>query len=178
MASRRPLTFILLGLLICVGCKKPAPTPTPPPTLQSTMFNPTEEQPRLPSIRVWLGDQELITEIARSPVQVQTGMMFREVMRTNEAMIFVFADANYRSFYMRNTRIPLSCAYIDPSGTVLEIYDMKPLDETPIPSKSDNIQYVLEVNQGWFAQHKIGPGTSLRTELGTLADTFFSRPKP
>jgi uncharacterized membrane protein (UPF0127 family) len=76
---------------------------------------------------------------------------------------------------MRNTRVPLSCAYIDPQGAILEIHHLVPLDETPVESKADNIQYVLETRQGWFERHNVNVGSNIRTEKGPLLDTFFKR---
>ncbi len=176
MTWSRVLSLVIVGVCFCAGCKKaglsaPAQTPAPNPP-PGTLYM-TNAQPKLPTIKLWLGAQELNTEVARNPIQIFTGMMFREKMAENEAMLFVFPGPDYRSFYMRNTRVPLSCAYIDPHGTILEIYDMKPLDETPIPSISDQIQYVLEVPQGWFKRNKVEAGASVRTEAGTLPDTFF-----
>jgi hypothetical protein len=119
-------------------------------------------------VKVWLGSQELEAEVAREPVEVATGMMFRTNMAANEAMLFLLPARQQASFYMRNTVIPLSCSYMDDEGAILEIHDMKPKDETPILSASSNIQFVLEVNQGWFEKKHIGPGTLVRTEKGTL----------
>ena len=73
---------------------------------------------------------------------------------------------------MKNTYVPLSCAYIDPEGVILEIYDMTPLDENPILSKSNDIRYVLEVKQGWFEKNGITPGTLICTERGSLLEVF------
>lgn len=135
--------------------------------------SPTEAQPKLRMIKLWLGPEELVTEIAASEKEIMTGMMFRTKMAENEGMIFIFAGPRQVAFWMRNTLIPLSCAYIDPEGVILEEHDMKPKDETPIPAASNRIQYVLEVNQGWFQRHNIAVGTQIRTERGTLAETFF-----
>ena len=76
---------------------------------------------------------------------------------------------------MRNTVIPLSAAYIDPEGTILELHDLKPLEETPVEAGSDNIQFVLETPQGWFKKNNIGVGTVIRTERGSLQETFFRK---
>jgi uncharacterized membrane protein (UPF0127 family) len=102
-------------------------------------------------------------------------MMFRKEMNENEAMLFVFAQPYQASFYMRNTLIPLSCAYIDTEGQILEIHDLKPMDETPIEAASANVRYVLETKQGWFERNKIGVGTLVRAETGSLTETFFGR---
>ena len=135
--------------------------------------SPTEAQPKLRTIKLWVGQEELITEVAVKPREIQTGMMHRKSMEENEAMLFVMPYVHQASFWMKNTLVPLSCGYIDPEGNLLEMYDMKPLDETPIPAKSNRIQYVLEVKQGWFQRHNIQPGAKVRTEAGTLQQTFF-----
>ena len=133
-------------------------------------------QPKLPTVKLWVGTNEISAEIARTPVQIATGMMWRTNMAEMEGMLFVFPAANDVAFYMRNTLLPLSCAYIDPQGTVLELHDMTPLDETPIPSKSQNVQFVLEMNQGWFERNNVRPGMLIRSEHGALYDTFL-RPR-
>ena len=71
--------------------------------------------------------------------------------------------------------MPLSCAYLDSEGIIRELHDMKPLDETPISARTDTIQYVLEVNPGWFQRYHVATGALVRTEHGSLRDTFFSR---
>ena len=170
----------MASFILCCGCNKPAVPASSEkktsPEMQSVFYL-DHAQPKLHTIKLWLGAQELIAECATNNIQRNTGMMYREQMAENEAMLFVFPAPMEMAFYMRNTRIPLSCAYIDSEGVIQEIYDMKPLEETPISSVSDKIQYVLEVRQGWFGRNKISPGTSVRTELGTLNETFFGRRK-
>lgn len=73
-------------------------------------------------------------------------------------MLFIFEQPEKASFWMKNTKIPLSIAYIDSAGKILEIKSMNPLDETLVLSKSDQVAYALEVNQGWFARHGISSG--------------------
>jgi uncharacterized membrane protein (UPF0127 family) len=134
-----------------------------------------QAQPKLKTLKLWLGPEEMITEIAMSMHEITNGMMFRTEMAENEGMLFVFNGPHQSSFWMKNTLLPLSCAYIDPDGVILEIHDMKPKDETPITAATARVQYVLEVKQGWFERHKINVGTQARTERGTLAETFFGR---
>jgi uncharacterized protein len=124
---------------------------------------------------LWMGAKEVVAELALTPVQVATGMMFRKDMGEDEGMLFVFGQPHRTSFYMKNTLIPLTCAYIDSEGVVTEIHDLEPKNETPVPAKSDKIQYVLEMNRGWFDKNKIGVGTVVRTEHGTLPETFFKK---
>jgi hypothetical protein len=97
-----------------------------------------------------------------------TGMMFRTNMSPNEAMLFLLPVPQQASFYMRNTLLPLSCAYINEEGTILEIHDMKPRDERLILSAATNIRFVLEVNRGWFETNHVGLGTLIGTEKGRL----------
>ena len=130
-------------------------------------------QPRLPTAKIWLGDQELIAEVARRPVEIATGMMFRTNMTDSEGMLFVFPDAAERSFYMRNCAVALSAGYIDEDGVIVETIDMQPFNETGIPSAANNIQFVLEVPQGWFQRHNVRTGSVIRTEHGDLQHTFF-----
>lgn len=132
-------------------------------------------QPKLATIKLWLGAQEITAEQALTVPQITAGMMFREEMGEKEGMLFVFGEPHRASFWMRNTVLPLSCAYLDPDGVILEIHDMKPLDESPIEANSDRVQYVLETRQGWFQRNGIGPGTVVRTERGTLRETYFGR---
>jgi uncharacterized membrane protein (UPF0127 family) len=108
--------------------------------------------------------------------EVATGMMFRTNMLENEGMLFVFAQPRRISFYMKNTIVPLSAAYIDPEGAILEIHDLHPREERPVEASNDNIQYVLEVPQGWFKRHNVTTGAVIRSQYGTLRQTFrFSR---
>lgn len=174
---------LLAGL---VGCGKPTNAPTPAggaanggvtPMIDPVYGHLTYAQPKLPTVKVWVGSEELIAEIARTDLQIATGMMFRTNMAENEAMIFVFSPARIgpKDFYMRNCVVPLSAAYIAPDGTIAEIVDLQPGNETPVKSQSSNLQFVLEVPQGWFARHNVRTGMVLRTELGSLQETFFRR---
>jgi uncharacterized protein len=163
-----------LVLLVCLsgawGCRK---SEAPAAEGVSIYEVPTAAQPRLPTLTLWLDDQRLTTEIARQPKEVMTGMMFRTNMPANEGMLFVFDDADRRGFWMKNTFVPLSLAYIDPEGVVRELHDLKPHDTNSVTSDSHRIMYVLEVNQGWFQAHGVKPGAVARTEKGPLKATFF-----
>jgi uncharacterized protein len=102
-------------------------------------------------------------------------MMWRTNMAEMEGMLFIFGEPHRASFWMRNTLLPLSCAYIDSAGVVLELRDMQPRDETGLEAETDRVQYVLEVNQGWFRRHGIDRGAMVRTDRGSLAETFFGK---
>ena len=168
---KRVVALSLLALLAGVACR---PSASAPP-----FAAPAEEagrpQPKLPTLKLWLGPHELVGELATTGQQQQMGMMWRTNMAEMEAMLFVFGAPHRAGFWMKNTLLPLSCAYIDPEGVILEIRDMKPRDETSLTAATDRVQYVLEVNQGWFTRNKVGVGTVLRTERGSLRESFFGR---
>jgi len=171
------LTSIIIGTLFlstaCVESETSVNTKTAKRVPNQAYLD--QAQPKLRTVNLWLGSNELATEIAASQTEIATGMMHRTEMAENEAMIFVFLRPFRASFYMRNTVLPLSCAYIDGNGEILEIRDMKPLDESPIVAASDQVQYVLEVNQGWFKRHNVQPGTIVSGEKGSLQKIFFGR---
>jgi len=100
-------------------------------------------------------------------------MMFRTNLDENAGMLFVFPRPWQAAFWMKNTLVPLSAAYIDPQGAILEIHDLEAQNTNSVVAQSADVQYVLEVNQGWFKRHQIQTGVFLRTERGTLRETFF-----
>ena len=181
---RSTVWIAVLGLPAWAGCSKPTPTatdsPIPAPAAAPAPIVPgelamTNAQPQLPTLKLWLGDAELTVELATTPRQIATGMMFRQDLAETEGMLFVFAYPHRTSFYMRNTTVPLSCAYLDREGVIREIHDLKPLDETPVDAGSNEIQFVLEVKQGWFQRNHAAVGMLVRTEYGSLVETFFRR---
>lgn len=175
--KNRKIQVILVGAILAVLgfwlWQRPlAPSVSP---AASAAWAPTTAQAKLTTTKLWLGSQQLVAEIAREPLEIATGLMFRTTMASDEAMIFVLPMPQQARFYMKNTLIPLSCAYIDGEGVVLEVHNMKPKDETTILSASENVQFVLEVNQGWFEKKQIGPGTLIRTGHGPLSMLLRSR---
>ena len=171
----------LLPGLVIAGCQKEAPAQKQIAVTNAEVASripgwpPTKAQPKLQTTKLFIGKEEVTAELALTPIQVMTGMMFRTNMLENEGMLFVFRDAQPRSFYMKNTKVPLTVAYIDPEGTILELHDLKPLEEAPVFSKSDEIQFVLEMNQGWFSRHDVNTGTVVATQRGSLRQFFGLR---
>ena len=101
-------------------------------------------------------------------------MMFRTNVTDESAMLFVLPEpirAPY-GFWMTNCPVSLSAAYIGPDGVIEEIHHLEKNDSTPVVATNDNIVFVLEVNDGWFARHNINPGTVIRTDKGSLQETF------
>jgi uncharacterized membrane protein (UPF0127 family) len=163
------LVLLVLLALLCASCEKHSGTAAPLPgrQLQPPPL-PTRAQPKLPTTKLWLGNQELISELAMTAESQQAGMMFRTNMAENEAMLFVFAGPHRAGFWMMNTILPLSAGYIDPDGILLEIHDLQPGNTNTVLAASDRIQFVLEVNQGWFQRHNISTGTLIRAQSGPL----------
>lgn len=99
----------------------------------------------------------LSIEVANTPSETATGLMGRNELGKNSGMLFDFKGDTKTAFYMKNTSIPLSIAFIDADGKILGIADMKPFDLTPV-EPHESYRYAIEVNQGWFAEHGIKPG--------------------
>jgi len=167
MKLQLPFTLMLIAAGAACGCSKPPPAVEPPIDLSA----PVEAQPRLPTIQLWLGPERLDAEMALTEQQERTGMMFRTNVPETNAMIFVFATQR-AAFWMKNCPVALSVAYIDPDGVIREIHDLKPEDTNTVFSAEANIHYALETAQGWFERHHIRPGMTVRTERGSLMDTF------
>ncbi len=102
-------------------------------------------------------------EIAVTDEERAQGLMYREELSSGEGMLFVFDRDQIMSFWMKNTIIPLSIAYISSDGIILEIHDMRPQSEAPIMS-SRSARYALEVPQGWYESAGIKTGDKLSLE--------------
>lgn len=112
-----------------------------------------------------IGKKRLHVEIAKTFQQQQLGLMHRTRLGESEGMIFIFEDEDYRSFWMKNTRIDLSIGYFNKNFELVEIIDMKAtsvMDISPpsYPTKK-KAQYAVEVNKGWFTKNKIQIGDRL-----------------
>jgi uncharacterized protein len=118
-------------------------------------------QPRLETIDITAGMHIIKAEVAQSATQQMVGMMFRKEMGANEGMLFANPDASPRCFWMRNTLIPLSIAFIDDDGSIVNIADMQPQSDASHCSAKP-VRFALEVRQGWFAKRGIKAGFKLR----------------
>lgn len=134
---------------------------------------PTQAQPRLATMKLYVGAEELTAEIASRPQEIITGMMFRTNVVDGDSMLFVSPQPHQAAFWMMNCPTPLSCAYIDPEGIIQEIHAMEPFNTNSIQADSHNILFVLETAEGWFDRHNVRTGMLVRTESGSLIETFF-----
>jgi uncharacterized protein len=116
----------------------------------------------LPTTQLKVGNASVEAEIANTPAASERGLMYRQSMPENHGMLFVFDKPRQANFWMKNTRIPLSIAYIDPTGKILEVKAMKPFDENIVPSSTENVGFALEMNEGWFNRHNISPGQAIQ----------------
>ena len=118
-------------------------------------------QPKLPTVQLSAGMHNIVAEVASSPAQRSMGMMMRTEMATHEGMLFVFEAASPQCFWMRNTLLPLSIAFIADDGTIVNMADMQPKSDESHCSRQP-VRYALEMNQGWFAKRGIKAGFRLK----------------
>lgn len=122
---------------------------------------PASPQMNLPRATLRAGMHVLDVQLAQTPQSRQTGLMFRQEMPGHEGMLFVFDYPSTQCFWMRNTWIGLSAAFVADDGTIVNLADMQPRsDQSHCSAKP--VRYVLEMNQGWFAKRQIGAGYKLR----------------
>jgi uncharacterized membrane protein (UPF0127 family) len=118
-------------------------------------------QTNLPSLSLCLGTNSLRVQVAADEPSRELGLMSRTNLSEQEGMLFVFPSPQPVSFWMKDTLLPLSVAYLGVSGRIFEIHDLRPRDETPVPSSSRAVAYALEVPQGWFGRHGLMAGDSV-----------------
>lgn len=117
-------------------------------------------QPPLPTVSLTVGDVTVVAEVADEPDERAAGLMYRESLDDDHGMIFVYPDERPRSFWMKNTPLPLSIAYLSAAGRVVSIKDMEPLSTRPVLSDY-GAQYALEMERGWFARHGVTAGAKV-----------------
>jgi len=113
---------------------------------------------KLPVVPLQIDNATLSAEIAVTHPQQERGLMFRRHLDDNSGMLFVFDRERQVGFWMKNTYIPLSIAFVDRDGRILQIEDMEPLNERLIQSRSKEVAYAVEVNQKWFALNQVKEG--------------------
>ncbi len=116
---------------------------------------------KLPAIRLTAGFYNIVAEVAQSPDERAIGLMFRPTMPDNAGMLFVFEQPATQCFWMKNTLLPLSAAFVAGDGSIVNVEDMKPQTLDSHCSKQP-VRFVLEMNQGWFAKRGIKPGFKLQ----------------
>lgn len=122
-----------------------------------------DAQMHLPRVKLAAGMHQIDAQVAYTPDQRATGLMFRKEMPQHEGMLFVFDQPSMQCFWMKNTLLPLSAAFVADDGTVVNVEDMKPQSLDSHCSHKP-VRYVLEMNQGWFAKKGLKPGSKLQGE--------------
>ncbi len=148
---------MLLPLMFALSLFAAAPAPA---TAQSTQSAPQGVPQQLPTLQLNAGIHVIKAMVARSPDERSTGLMFRREMGTNEGMLFIFETPAQQCFWMRNTFLPLSTAFVADDGSIVNIEDMEPqtLDSH---CSAKPVRYVLEMHQGWFAKRGLKAGSKL-----------------
>jgi len=146
MASMKISVSLLLSLLL---------------GLASVSTN-AQNQPQLnlPRTTLSIGFHQLQVQVAATPEQQATGLMFRTEMPAHEGMLFVFPTASQQCFWMKNTLIPLTAAFVTDDGTIVNLEDMQP-QTTQSHCSSKPVRFVLEMNQGWFVKKGLKAGGKL-----------------
>jgi len=116
----------------------------------------------LPIVKIQAGLRIIRAEVASTQGSRQMGLMFRQSLPLNGGMIFVFDRPEVHCFWMKNTPLPLSIAFIADDGRIVNIADMNPFDETSHCAK-EAVRFALEMDQGWFEQKGIKAGSQLRS---------------
>lgn len=115
----------------------------------------------LRTVDLVVGGAPLKVEVAEDEQSRAMGLMFRDSLSEDRGMLFIFDEPRQASFWMKNTKIPLSIAFLDSDRVISEERSMRPYDETLIQSRSDKIRYAIEVNAGWFDRHQVRSGAKV-----------------
>ena len=161
---RRGLSLVLLAATLPIaitGCDRSTPSTVTAPKTVADFFD----------IRV--GDKPVRMQLAVRQDEMERGLMERRDLGENDGMLFVYDGPQQMSFWMRNTPTPLDIGFFNASGVLQEIYPLHPFDETSVKSRSDQLQFALETNQGWYHRNSIKPGAQL--DLAALATALKAR---
>lgn len=120
----------------------------------------TEPQTQLPRTKLSAGVHLMDVQLATTPDQRTVGLMFRKEMGASEGMLFVFEQPSVQCFWMKNTILPLSAAFIKDDGTIVNIEDMKP-QTTDSHCSTAPVRFVLEMHQGWFSKKGVKAGQKI-----------------
>ncbi len=122
---------------------------------------------------IGLGEETVRVQLALTPRESARGLMHRESLEPNEGMLFIYPSPRQASFWMKNTPLPLDIGFFDEEGTLLEVRQLHPLDETPVTSHGDNVLIAVEMARGWFRENRVRPGA--RLDLDDLKEAIRAR---
>ncbi|MFC0308964.1 DUF192 domain-containing protein [Gallibacterium trehalosifermentans] len=147
------MSYRSLLLALCLSLH--IPTVFAVPSLIDALTNPP-----MPTATLPIKNTILHIEIANTPKNRILGLMFRPYLSENDGMLFIYKTERKRCFWMKNTYLPLSIAYINKQGKITDILDMQPLD-TRLICPTAPMRYALEVNQGWFSRNAVKVGDKI-----------------
>ncbi|GAA4408368.1 DUF192 domain-containing protein [Quisquiliibacterium transsilvanicum] len=128
----------------------------------------TQAQAPLPRVELQAGIHLISAEVAADDRSRARGLMFREHLGPSEGMLFVFESPGSQCFWMRNTKVPLSIAFLADDGSIVNVARMQPMSEDSHCSARP-VRYALEMTQGWFEKRGLGPGSRLAGPKGMFA---------
>jgi uncharacterized membrane protein (UPF0127 family) len=146
------VVWLTLLSLVLSGCARSQPAAPQTPAAVKTVAD---------YFAVGLGGQTVQLQFAVAGAEMQRGLMERRDLKPDQGMIFVYNRPQQMSFWMRNTPTPLDIGYFTADGVLREIYAMHPFDETPVPSVRNDLQFAVEMKQGWYKAHNVKPGAQL-----------------
>lgn len=123
--------------------------------LAASLLAAADARPRMATIKV--GPHPLRVEVVATDADRARGLMHRESLGRDDGMLFIFDEPAYHTMWMKDTLIPLSVAFVDAGGTILNILDMEPRTLDPHMSAGPSV-YAIETNKGWFAAKRIRAG--------------------
>jgi uncharacterized membrane protein (UPF0127 family) len=157
LARRAALYAALIAIPLVVGCGEADGSGA---NQDAGQPQPIGAGPAVRTASIRIGGVEVTAEIADNQELRAQGLMNRDSLATNDGMLFVYGTAEVRSFWMRNTRIPLDIAFIDANGVIINILQMEPQSDENYYSQGP-MMYALEMNLGWFEANGVGPGDRL-----------------
>ncbi len=120
-----------------------------------------------------IGGVAFRAQLAIRPSEQRRGLMFREELGEDDGMLFVYSEPQPMGFWMRDTPLPIDLGFLSPDGVLDEVHGLIPFDETVVRSRSDRVQFALEMNRGWFARNGVRRGD--RLDLDRLAEAIRLR---
>lgn len=124
----------------------------------------------LPTATISIKGYTLTAELATTPAARACGLSHRDELPKNYGILFIYPDLRPRSFWMKDTKIPLSIAFLDDSGQIFSIQDMTPMQTDRKYHSPRPASYAIEVNQGWFSRHGIDVGDAVEMKLPVVLD--------
>ncbi|HNX04793.1 MAG TPA: DUF192 domain-containing protein [Opitutales bacterium] len=165
MAPKRFISVLILSALTLGGCIQPGCSANgEPAAVRATIAQ------RFP---MTLGGVPISIQIAISGPEQEKGLMYRTELADGEGMLFVYKSPQRMNFWMNHVPIPLAIGFIDPDGTLNEIRHMLPNDTRTTTSSGTNLQFCLEMDDGWYERHGVRPGAKL--DLTLLAAALKAR---